>query len=79
MPQCSARPRPVSPEHAAAVRVVDHQPGAVALLELDDAGQIRDVAFGGVEALDDDERVFVLGALLAQDLLQRLEIVVLGR
>ena len=59
------------------MRVIDHQPGAIALLELDHAGKIRNVAFGGIEALDDDERVFVLGALLAQDFLQRLEIVVL--
>ena len=48
-------PAPRRAEHADAVRLVDHQPRAVALAELDDLGQRRDVALHREDAVDDDE------------------------
>ena len=75
-PQCSAKPAAALAEHAQTVRVVDHQPGTVALLDLHQPGEVGHVAFGGVEALDDDQAILVVAAVLAQDLLALIEIVV---
>ena len=56
--------------------LVDHQPGAVLLLQRDQPRQVGDVAVHGIQALDDDERALVEMAVLAQQLLQRVEVVV---
>ena len=42
-------------EHAGAVRLVDHQARAVALAQLDDVHQRRDVALHREDAVDDDQ------------------------
>src|SRR5438128_1126551 len=65
-----------SAEDAGAVRLVDHQAGAIALAELDDAGQVADVALHREDAVDDYEHAaaIVCGAL--QHLLQLVHAVV---
>ena len=55
-PKCSATPRPVSPDHARAVRVVDDERRVVLADELDDLGQLREVALHREDAVRDHER-----------------------
>ena len=50
------------PEHAERMRLVDQQPGAVALLDLDDLAQRRAVAAGAVQALDHHQGAAGVGA-----------------
>ena len=64
------------PEHAQRMGLVDHQPGAVLLLQLDEPRQVGDVAVHRIQALDDDERALVEMAMLLKQLLERLQIVV---
>ena len=61
-PKCSPMPPPVGAEHAEAVRLVDHQQRAMALLDRDERRQVGDVAVLAVDALDDDQHPAVLMA-----------------
>ena len=63
-------------EDAERVRLIDHQPGAVALLQLDELRQVGDVAVHGIEAFDDDQRVAARAPVRAQQPLEVIEIVV---
>src|SRR5262249_10338463 len=58
---------------------VDQEQRLVLLLELDEAGQRRDVAVHAVDALDRDEHPAVVGPQLGELLLQRFEVVVRER
>src|SRR5262245_29717099 len=57
---------PGRPEHTGAVSIVHHQPRTIFLLDLDDAGQVRHVAFGRIEAFDHDEAIPVLGSFISK-------------
>ena len=59
--------------------LIDHQPGAVALFQLDQLRQVGDVAVHRVQTLDDDERVAAGAPVRAQQALQMLEVVVAER
>ena len=56
MPKWAAVPSPLGPEHAERVGVVDGQGGAVLPGQRGEAGHVGDVAFHGVDAIDDDHR-----------------------
>ena len=64
------------PEHAGAVRLVDHQPRAVALAQLADLAQRRDVALHREDAVDDDQHAAAVAARALQGLLQFVQAVV---
>ena len=54
------------PQHAQGMRLVDHQQGLVPLLQVDELGQIGDVAVHAVDALDDDQHAAIVAAELGQ-------------
>src|SRR5215475_8245124 len=58
---------PARAEHSGPVSVVDHQPGAVPLLNLDDARQVGHISFCRIKPLDDDETVSIFCPLVAQN------------
>ena len=55
-PRLGHRAAPVRPDRAGAVRLVDHHARVVALRQLDDALQRRDVAIHGEDAIGHDQR-----------------------
>ena len=61
-----AQAQPARPEHAERMRLVDQQPGAVALLDLDDLAQRGVVAAGAVQALDHHQGAAGVGAEAGQ-------------
>ena len=63
-------------EHAERMGFVDHQEGLVALLDVDEARQVGDVAIHAVEAFDDDQRALEVAADFAEDVFQRGRVVV---
>ena len=56
--------------------LVDQQPGAVLFLDVADARQIDRVAVHRIEAFHHDQRIAVLFAMFAQQLLEMVEVVV---
>ena len=60
-------------EHAGAVRLVDHQPRAVRLAELDDPRQGGDVALHREDAVDDDEHAAAVVDRALEHLLELVE------
>ena len=66
-------------EHSGAVSIVDHQPGAILLLDLGDARQTGHVFLCRIESLDDDEAVPELRALFAQKSLKLIQLIVVKR
>ena len=72
----------VPAQHAGRVRVVDHDRRLVALGDVADAGQRRDVAVHGEDAVGDDQDVrygavrAARGARVAQDLLEAVDVAV---
>ena len=63
-------------EHADPVRLVDHQPRAVAAAELDDRRQVADVALHREDAVDDDEHPAAVARRTVEHLLQLVHLVV---
>ena len=49
-------------KHPKAMGVVDHQPGLVTVLDLDQRWQIGDVAVHAVESLGDDQNTVILAS-----------------
>ena len=70
-PKCSPMPRPVGPQHAHRVGLVDHQQRLVPLLHLDEAGQVGNVAVHAVHALDRDQHAAILVPELFQQVGRR--------
>ena len=66
-------------EHAGAVRLVDHQPRAVRLAQLDDPRQVGDVALHREDAVDDDEDAAAVVARALEHLLELVEAAVAER
>ena len=66
-------------EHAERVRFVDHQPGVVAIPQLDQTREVRDVAVHAVQAFNDDEAVFVFVAERIEQLFEGIQVVVRER
>jgi hypothetical protein len=63
-------------EHAQRMGVVDHQPGPVTLLELDQPMQVQNIAFGRIAPLDDYQCVAMGRTGPAQDALEGIQVVV---
>ena len=78
-PQQLGGPRAARAQHARAVSLVDHQPRAVALAELADVAQRRDVALHREDAVDDDQHAAAVGLRTVEHLLQLVEAVVAER
>ncbi|MCY1521775.1 hypothetical protein D9M68_566020 [compost metagenome] len=55
---------------------VDHQEGAMALLDFDEAGQVGVVPVHAVDAFQHDQDAFELAPLVLQDVVQRFPVVV---
>jgi len=66
----------VCAHHADAVRLIDHQQGAVAVLDVDDRRQVGDVAVHAVHTLDDYQAAAVQRAVPAEYGVQRRGLVV---
>ena len=71
-----AEPAPLVAEHADRMRLVEQQPGRMLLLQLDETRQIDDVAVHREQAFGDDQRRLVQAALLGEQLVEVLEVVV---
>ena len=78
-PSSSRGARAARAEHAGAVRLVDHQPRAVALAEVADLRQRRDVALHREDAVDDDEDAAAVARRALERLLELVEAVVAER
>jgi len=63
-------------QHAERMRLVDHQPGAVSPLDLDQPLKVRAIAIHGEQPLGHDQAMAELATLRTEDLLQRIEIIV---
>src|SRR4051812_3828609 len=63
-------------QHAEAMRLIDHEPGRMPPLDLDEALQIREIAIHAVEAFVDDQHAFVAMAHRGEKVVERIEIVV---
>ena len=74
-----ARPGAARAEHAGRVRLVDHQPRAVRLAELDDPRQGGDVALHREDAVDHDEHAAAVVCRALEHLLELVEAVVAER
>ena len=61
-------------EYAQGVGFIDHQPGAVAALELDELGEFGNVTVHAIEALDDDQGPAIAGTVETQRPFDRLQI-----
>ena len=71
-----ARAAPGLAQHAQRVGFVHQEHAVVFLFELNDPGQVRDVAVHAEQPLGNDDRVFVLAAVGFKHLLQRVAVVV---
>ena len=67
---------PAGAEHAGSVRLVDHQPRPVGAAEIDDRGQVADVALHREDAVDDDQDAAAVLGRASQHLLQFVHLVV---
>lgn len=56
------------------MRFVDQKPGIEHLLDADETGQVREIAVHAVDALDRDQHAIELVPVLAQQMLQRIEV-----
>ena len=65
-PKYSAVPRPFRAQHPEAVRVVDHDPGAVLLGQSADRRQVGQVAFHAEDAVDHDQDPALAGDRLQE-------------
>ena len=59
--------------------VIDHQPGAIALLNLDHVRQLGHLSLCRIEPLDDDEAVSIFRPLVTQNRLELIQPVVVER
>ena len=67
------RPRAAGAEHARAVRLVDHQPRAVVLAQLDHARQVADVALHRVDAVHDHQHAAAVAGRAIEHALELVE------
>jgi hypothetical protein len=67
------------PEHAGAVRLVDHETCSESLTQVADLGKRRDVAFHREHAVDDDEHAATVAGRACQRFLELVEAVVTKR
>ena len=74
-PAVFGTPATMAAQHAEAMGIIDHQPRAIPLLDVHEAGQIGDVTFGRVQSLDDNQRVAILVPVSPQDPLAGFRIV----
>src|SRR5579885_85462 len=72
LPKTAALP----PKHANRVRFVDPEPGLAPSLDLHESGEVGDVAIHAVKPFRDDQSVAVAGALLAQEEIEMVEVIV---
>src|SRR5215831_3006833 len=66
-------------EHSGPVSIVDHQPGTILFLDLDDACQVGYVSFCRIKPLDYDETVSIFRSLIAQNSFKLVQPVVMER
>ena len=78
-PKSSLAPAPRAPRTPTAVRLVDHQPGAVRAAELDDRRQVAEVALHREDAVDDHQHAAAVAARALEHPLELRHLVVAVR
>ncbi len=74
-PKCLENALSTGAQHPEAMGVVDHQPRLTAILDLDQRGQVADVAVHAVKALGDDQNPVVLAPDGCKRPIERLHVV----